>query len=248
MKQVYMPSQEGLYIMQDRGINIYKYLLIKAIESIIMDAKVYKNDGTRILENLYKYLREDPYIVYSICRMYPEEIPYSDIAKNDTSLCLNLISPENKQDNSIYNLDNLSYFEDGLCVLSNRLVIDNTIKTLIEKLPSSPRYRFEYRQNQLLDDIFNCELDSIFITTPMIELAKIDPAYILRYNDQELDSLFTSKENKKHMLNELVNLYGKRYGIPLYDCNYYKNQDILTNPEPEVKRLLKCINQRKIKR
>ena len=248
MKQVYMPTQDELYIMQDRGLNIYKYLLVKAIESIIMDAKVYNNNGSRILENVYKYLREDPYIVYSICRMYPEEIPYSDIAKNDTTLCLQLTSPEYNRDNSIYNLDNLSYFEDGICVLSNRFVMDQTIKTLIEKLPNSPRYRFEYRKNKLLDSIFNCELDSIFLTTPMIELAKIDPAYILRYNDTELNNLFQSKETQNFTLNELVNIYGNRYGIPTYDCNYYKNQDILTNPEPEVKRLLKCINQRKIKR
>ena len=248
MKQVYMPTQEELYIMQDRGLNIYKYLLVKAIESIIMDVKVHKNNNSRILESIYKYLREDPYIAYSICRMYPEEIPYSDHSKNDTSLCLHLISSQNNPDNSIYNLDNLSYFENGVGVLSNSLVMESTIKTLIEKLPTSPRYRFEYRPNQLLDSIFNCKLDSMFLNTPMIELAKIDPAYILRYNDTELNNLFQSQENKKYILNDLVNIYGNRYGISTYDCNYYMNQDILTNPDTDVKRLLKCINQRKIKR
>lgn len=248
MKQVYMPTQDQLYIMQDRGMNIYKYILVKAIESIIMNVKVHKKDNSSILKNMYKYLRENPHIVYSICRMYPEEIPHSDYAKNDTALCLELISPENNQDNSIYNLDNLSYFEDGFCILSNRLVMESTIKTLIEKLPRTPKYRFEYKSNKLLDNIFNCQLDSIFINTPMLELAKIDPAYILRYNDTELNSLFQTKDNQRYVLNELVNIYAKRYGISSYDCNYNNNKDILTNPDTDVKRLLKCINQRKIKR
>ena len=239
MKKVYVPTTEELYIMQDKGMNVYKYLLVKAIESIIMDAKLNGGNDRSILNNIYKYLRENPYIYYAICKLYPEEIQYSKMAQNDIKLCLELISQTHNQDTSIYNLDNLSYFDDRI---ATRSVVDTTLRTLLDKLPQVPKYRFEYRPSSLLDDIFNCELQTFFISTPTTDLARIEPAYLLR----ERNGLSDSKDDMIRY-NSYINQYASRYGISALDCYEYYNQDILTNPDTEVKRLLKCINQRKAK-
>ena len=82
MKKVYIPTMDELYQMQDitDGHSIYKYILIKAIESLIIDGINYPNKG--MLKSAYKYLRENPDIAYAICKLYPEEIKYSEYAKN----------------------------------------------------------------------------------------------------------------------------------------------------------------------
>jgi len=249
MKKVYMPTYDELYQLQDMGINLYKYILVKAIESIIMDVKVYQNKNHGILESIYKYLREDPYIAYSICRMYPEEIQHSQYIQNEVSLCLELISNRYNQDTSIYNLDNLSHFENGCGVLTNKFVFESTIKTLLEKLPTTPKYRFEYKSNSLLDNIFNCEIPMNMISTisiPMLDLAKIEPAYVLKYNEDELNENFQNDIRRLFILNQLIDQYAERYRIS-NNFNEYENKDILTNPDTNVKRLLRCIEQRKIK-
>ena len=81
MKKVYIPTMDELYQMQDmtNGQSIYKYILIKAIESLVIDGVNYPNKG--ILKNAYKYLKENPDIAYAICRMYPSEIKYSEPGK-----------------------------------------------------------------------------------------------------------------------------------------------------------------------
>ena len=155
MKKVYMPTMDELYLMQDMGFDLYKYLLAKAVESLIMDVKVYGNGDKSILQGAYKYLREHPEISCSICKLYPEEIMYSRYAESENRLCYDLINPRYNQDRSIYNLDNLSYFENGYGVLNHMSIISKTISTLSEKLEVSPRYRFEYKESSLLNNIFN---------------------------------------------------------------------------------------------
>ena len=97
MKQVYVPTMDELYLIQDEvtGYNLYKYLLVKAIESLIMEGINLPNKG--ILKNAYKYLRENPEIAYAVCRLYPEEIKYSEYARNDMDLCEELITNEDLQ-------------------------------------------------------------------------------------------------------------------------------------------------------
>ena len=159
MKQVYIPTMDELYLIQDKvtGYNLYKYLLVKAVESLIMEGINLPNKG--ILKNAYKYLRENPEIAYAICRLYPEEIKYSEYAQNDIDLCEELITNEDLQERTIYNLDNLHHFENGLGVLSNREILITTAKLLSRELPKNPRYRFEYKENTLLDNIFTCSID-----------------------------------------------------------------------------------------
>ena len=242
MKKVYIPTEEQLYLMQEQGANLYKYLLVKAIETIIMDIKINKNytgNDKYIINSIKnKLIRENPYIEQAICRLYPEELPHTIYAKRETYLCLALIQEEYKQDNSIYNLDNLSYFDNGQGVLTNNIVVSRTIKTLVDKLPLSPEYRFEYRQSKLLDDIFGCCLSNRFLSIPYSELAKIEPAYLLNKNE------LIQGLQEKIKLNEYINDYAKRYGIQSFELTEYENKDILTNPDACVKRLIKCIKNK----
>jgi len=230
-----MPSMDELYKMQDMGADIYNYLKAKVVESLIIEGINYKNKG--ILKSVYKYLREDYDIAYAICRLYPDEIKYSNVASNDVNLCYDLIS--NTYDNSIYGLDNLVYFNEESGIYSNYSIVTKTIDILASKLENNPKYRFSYKENKLLDDIFgrivipnskNLRYEILPFESDYFKilLMKIEPAY----------GLILDKENKLG-LSYLVNNYIRRYHI---DTNY-ENKDILTNQTVEVKRLIKCINQ-----
>lgn len=245
-KKVCMPSMDELYIMQDMGANVYKYLVIKAIESLIVEGINLPNKG--ILKTAYKYLRENPDIVYSICQMYPNELKYSEIARYEAFLCMKIL--DNVEDRTIYNLDNLVYFSDS--VLDNRQVGNKVISLLSEKLPITPQYRFEYKQlfnqdklvceNKLLDNIFSCnyKLDSYNLRDGILEkLIQIEPLYALKYQN-----LLDLSKNK-YLLKTGINAYAERYSVEYDVGSKYANKDILTNPDVETKRLLKCINQNK---
>lgn len=246
MKKIYMPTMDELYLMQDMvtGYNLYKYILVKAIESLIMDGTNYPKKG--ILKSAYRYLRENPEIAYAICRMYPEEIKYSEYAKNDIQLCVDLITSKSKQDTSIYDLDELSRFEDGLGVLSNQHVITITANALATKLSTTPKYRFEYKESSLLDDIFLCKIPTEDIPNISArDFTLIDPAYTIKLNEQQLASFVPEYEDKAPTLERSINAYAERYRVTGFEGYVYHDKDILTNPEPDVKRLLKCINEHK---
>jgi len=246
-KQVYVPSEEELYQMQDMGANVYKYLLVKAIETLAMDGIKYKNKG--MFKNAYKYLRDNPEIAYAICKMYPEEMIYSETAREDIDLAIDITLKSD--DRKIYRLDNLVYFEND--VLNNCNVGEQAIYILKNKLPFTPQYRFEYKDfvflgydksnhpilkyNKLLNDIFGCKYGNPkFEKKDVIEdLITIEPAYALRYEEQ-------LKTDAVGLLRSGVNDYARRYGIS-NDVGYeYNKKDILTNPNEDVKRLVKCIN------
>lgn len=246
-KQVYVPTEEQLYQMQDMGANLYKYLLVKAIETLAMDGVKYRNKG--MFKNAYKYLRENPEIAYAICMMYPEEIKYSEIASYDTKLALDLI--EKKEDRTLYKLDDLIYFHP--IVRHNCVVGEKTIDFLANKLYDNPKYRFEYKDfelkgyddkshpilahNDLLNNIFGCRygIPGVEKRSVIENLITIEPAYALRYKEQ----LGTDSVG---LLRTSVSDYAKRYGIGS-DVGYeYYKKDILTNPNEDVKRLVKCIN------
>lgn len=241
MKKVYIPTMDELYQMQDitDGHSIYKYILIKAIESLIIDGINYPNKG--ILKSAYKYLRENPDIAYAICRLYPEEIKYSEYAQNDINLCLDIINRNNNQNNIIYNLDNLSEFENGIGVLTNNGVIQITANILSKELSNNPKYRFEYKKNTLLDDIFARKIQvedlEMFFKQAFIN---IEPAYILTTTP---NSVLPSLNDKKITLYHAINNYANRYGIQSGLGREYYGYDILTNQDEQVKRLFKCIKE-----
>lgn len=246
-KKVYVPTEEQLYKMQDMGANVYKYLLVKAIETLVMDGVKYKSKG--IFKNAYKYLRENPEIAYAICKMYPEEMKYSEIAREDIDLALDIIDKKEK-DRTICNLDNLVYFEND--VLNNCLVGEKIISILADKLPDNPQYRFEYndliflgydeknhpilKYNKLLNDIFACRYGNPkFERKSIVErLITIEPAYALRFEEQ-------LKTDAIGLLRAGVNDYSSRYWISSDIGCQYQGKDILTNPDEKVKRLVRCI-------
>lgn len=237
MKKIFMPSMDELYKMQDVGANIYKYLFAKAVESIVLHG--INSDDKEILKNTYKYLRENPYMAYSICMMYPSEIKNSEIAMLETRLCLNLLE---KRQNSASNLDYLSYFDNS--VLNNSLLLRTVVSMLEDELKRNPRYRFEYKDNILLDRILNravAEHDTKFDKELLISLLNIEPAYGTLF----CESLFDlCNLNKNGCIRASVSDYAARYYIPVDLGDEYYGKDILTNPDTEVRRLLRCINKK----
>lgn len=212
---------DDLYKMQDMHVNILPYLYAKAIERLCVEYSNYPKMGS-ILRNEYKYLREDPVIAKAICMMYPNEVIYSDIVKYDTDLAMKLIGePKN---NDIYRLDNLSYFGNNLD--GNLLIQREVINILYNELTNNPKYRFEYRDSKLLDDIFMGRFDT---TLFLDDMAKEQLGYIEPYYGLDSD-----------MLCNMMNRYVNRYGI-VYENN---DGDILTNQTTEVKRLFRCINRK----
>lgn len=221
MKKVFIPSMDDLYKMQDMNVNILPYLYAKAIERLCVEYNNYPKMGS-ILRNEYKYLREDPVIAKAICMMYPNEVIYSDIVKYDTDLAMKLISES--KNNDIYRLDNLSYFGNNLD--GNLLIQREVINILYNELTNNPKYRFEYRDSKLLDDIFMGRFDT---TLFLDDMAKEQLGYIEPYYGLDSDMLC-------NMMKNYVNIYGIRYEN--------NDGDILTNQTTEVKRLFRCINRK----
>ena len=241
MKKVYIPTMDELYEMQDMtdGQSIYKYILIKAIESLVIDGVNYPNKG--ILKSAYKYLKENPDIAYAICRMYPSEIKYSEYAQNDINLCLGLINKGKVKETNLKDLDNLHYFENGIGIFSSNGVVQATAHILAKDLPYQPQYRFEYKQNSLLDDIFARKI-YIEQLNPYSrqDFIEIEPAYILTTNP---NSVIPSSNDKNIALYHSINKYANRYGIDLDTGIEYYKEDILTNQDEQVKRLFRCLKE-----
>ena len=180
MKKVYIPNEEELQKLNYLGIDTYKYLLSKTAETLIIEDIIYEEID--MLDTAYEQLEEFPEIKYSIARMYPEKITLSEYAKKDIELARLLTKKLSRKDNTIYQLDALSYFDGESPVVTDSIVIENTIKSLIENLSCSPRYRFDYKEpNILLDNIFTCEiLTEELSKDSQNNLISIDPIYITK--------------------------------------------------------------------
>lgn len=237
-KRLFVPDMESLYKMQEMGANIYDYLLIKAGEALIIDGVNHPHKG--IFKNAYKYLREDSNLATMICSIYPVEALYSDIAKYDTTICSKLLE---EKDNSIYRLDNLAYFNTN-----SRVIEEKVIDILANELYDNPKYRFEYKSSDLLDNIFSGKYDysKYYSYNKRIiwdKLIKLEPAYILTEDKELLDSITDSA--LKNLLKSSLTNYLYRYNLSMYTGQEYEDKDVLTNPDENVKRLIKCINERK---
>ena len=128
MKKIFVPSMEDLEKMRYLGANVYKYLLVKAIESTVAYGLENPKNGS-ILESVYKDMRSNFYIEEAVCHLYPEEVLHSKVVGDSVFLCLDMIEEEKKNTSS---LDRLSYFTDN--VLGNGLVMQKTIMLLDEEL------------------------------------------------------------------------------------------------------------------
>lgn len=237
MKEMYVPTMDELYLMQDMGSNIYRYLAAKVVERLILEGVNTPAKG--MLKSAYKYLRENYDVASAICTLYPEEMQYSEILKYDPSFCLKLIGEPKPLDTS---LDNLSYFDEG--TLSNVSVMNKTITRLNKVLIDNPKYRFTYKQSKLLDDIFlgRVNLDNIGYDEKML-LLSIEPAYLVKYYQNYLKS-FEGTKDLKQVLEYGIFDFCYRYNVSNWLGSEYKGKDILTNQPTEVKRLIKCINNK----
>lgn len=237
MKEMYVPTMDELYLMQDIGSNIYRYLVAKVVERLILEGVNTPAKG--MLKSAYKYLRENYDVASAVCTLYPEEMQYSEILKYDPSFCLKLIGEPKPLDTS---LDNLSYFDEG--TLSNVSVMNKTITRLNKVLIDNPKYRFTYKQSKLLDDIFlgRVNLDNIGYDEKML-LLSIEPAYLVKYYQNYLKS-FEGTKDLKQVLEYGIFDFCYRYNVSNWLGSEYKGKDILTNQPTEVKRLIKCINNK----
>lgn len=212
MKKVYIPTKEELEKLQIMRVS-YKYILAKVIETLVIEDVIYEEED--MFESAYENLYEFPEIIYAIGRMYPERIKDSENARRDIRLCQKLLEEIPRYDESIYQLDNLIYFEQKPEILCNKEVIDNATKLLSEKLPLHPKYRFSYKEpNILLDDIFSCELDLSSVGVKSYDdLMTIDPIYAIKLG---LDSKEKQREldiNTPFIMNRSILKYANRYGI-----------------------------------
>lgn len=233
MKKLYMPTMDELYSMQELGANVYKYLYAKAIEALVVEGVNYPNKG--ILKSSYTYLREDEAIAHGVCMMFPEEIAYSEVVKYDPVLCQRLISEEQS---NLDRLDNLSHFSRS--VLSNINIVREVIEVLARELKDNPKYRFTYKDNALLDNIFARRTDGFFMWANfggeiLESLSIIEPAYLV-------DGRFSCDGQE---IQSSVDKYGARYDLPINFGMEYEDIDILSNQPAEVKRLIRCINSNK---
>ncbi|MBQ2872952.1 MAG: hypothetical protein IJE89_03025 [Bacilli bacterium] len=256
MKKVYIPSEEELLKMQDltkvngiyhNGSIMYKYLLCKVVEALVIEGKL---EDRGILEKTYKYFRENPQIAIAICKMYPEEIKFSEYAQNDIRLCEDLLTGALLPDKTIYSLDNLTHFQNGVGVYTNYYIMRSTIETLYEKLTTTPQYRFEYQEpNSLLDSIFSCNLSSYEFNSQTAEqLVKIEPAHALKldknvFNKYNIQRMLTSSLTT--VLESYINAYCARYGMERIVFPEYYREDIIKNPDDNVKRLLRYLDRHK---
>lgn len=236
IKEMYMPSMDELYQMQDMGANVYKYLVVKAVESLVL--RGINSEDKEILGKTYKYFREDPYIANTICWMYPSQLKYSETARNDAKLYDDIMKRSPKL---ACNLDFSSGFDNSL--FYNYTIIATTIAKLEEELKKNPAYRFEYKDNILLDRIFSGEIkgsEIMFNKGSLRSLLNIEPAYGVLFSDRIFDDV---GYDRKDIVCSSVNNFAGRYNIPSNAGDQYFGKDILTNPGTEVKRLIRCINR-----
>ena len=240
MKKVYIPSDETLDKMQELvgSKYLYCYMSAKAVESIVMNKPLDKN----LLEDETKSIREDYYIQKAICYLYPEQVVYSECMQMENSFALDLL--KRQPSNIIYNIDSIRHFDP--MILYSTDVVYKVVSMLSQELPNTPTYRFEYKDNQLLDSIFGCEIDKLiehFCSYVYYngEFIEIDPAYGILLPDKA----FICQENRISLLQSGISKYHNRYGISTVIGNEYANQDILSNPDTNVKKLMKCIKRQR---
>lgn len=236
MKKVYIPNEEEIQQLNYLGIDTYKYLLSKTIEALVMEDIVY--DETDMMESAYEEFEGFKELTYAIARIYPERIATSVNARKDINLCRLITSKLSREDSSIYQLDAISYFGDESPVMSDNIVIENTIKRLSEHLTSAPRYRFDYKEpNILLDNIFGCEIPLENIKENLQhELLSVDPIYITKLG-LDLDAEKRNyAQNKSFYLSRGLTRYANRY--------YLENID-RTNQREKSKKLIRYLDSHK---
>jgi len=238
--KVYIPTMEELIELQKLGIDVYSYLVAKVTETIIMETRIYdEGDMFEILN----YLGDHPEITYAICRIYPDMIKESIITSKDPKLCKQLIERISKEDKTIYKLDDiLMNFDES--ILFDEGIIKSTINFLSSHLSYCPKYRFDYQgPNELLDNIFSCELPVSKISHDSYDnIMIIDPIYSVKLGIKPKSK---KDEEKYFAIKRAMAIYTGRYGISNLLDERYQNKDIINKPDEKVKRLIKTLEYHK---
>ena len=231
MKKVYIPTDYEIHQLKYLGFNPYQYLLSKTVETLIMEDVIYEDID--MFNVAYEELHIEE-IRYALALLYPEKIASSEFASNDLDLCRMLTKRVFRQDKSIYQLDNLSYFNQDWIITGDDIVIENVSKILAEHLTSQPRYRFDYKEpNKVLDDIFACEIDSDALTPKIYDdLLAIDPIYIIKLGLNLEQVKKDLSQNKAFSLQRGMAKYNGRYNMSEVDTKNYQEK---------TKRLIKCL-------
>lgn len=214
MKKIFIPNDKELKRMSLLGVNIESYLAAKVVEILLMEGIKYPSKN--YFNGEYKYIREDSTIAHSVCLLRPEAINYSDVAIYDSDLCLKLLDRKNDHNS---NLDVIASFSDS--IVNNQLVVKKVIEILFQEIRKNPDYRFTYKANNFLDNIFEGKFEydrHVFLDSRnyhfMYMLGAIEPYYVLSSLD---------KGNNGKLLEEVMNEYIGRYDIIDVDSNNIDN-------------------------
>lgn len=220
-KKVYMPTIEELDKMQNLGINLYAYLYVKALESLIISGFKFSinPEKTNPINNPnYKKIINNAYTVCAMQRIFPE---------------LNFFTSSTMAD--------LDFDTFGLNLEKNTIQPDrDLVSDTLNKLWQNPKYRFSYPEDGRLDDIFYGKVKLSPNVTDIIlmqKLVTIDPAYIV--TNDEFQKYFSC-------LKFSIDDYFIRYGIQPWLGYEYLKKDILRKKGSEVRRLLRCIEENKL--
>lgn len=233
MKKIYIPTKDELETIEysANGQHLYKYVLTKTVEKMLAEGELVKNAD----EDLLKI----PELVQAICYIYPQEIMFSDDAKNNPDLFYRLLCHELRAANSINSLDYLCYATKD--VQYNPMIVLRALQNLNQKLKDNPTYRFTYRESNLLNAIFATEHKKFAHYNEQVKdlLMYIDPIYLVKFSDDEDEEITLNGEK----LQDRINAYSFRYGIEPKTGFEYAKSDILRKPDEKVKKLIKFINR-----
>lgn len=247
-KPLYIPTEEDIYKLQKikkandiNKVDIYGYLVAKAIEKLIVDFSFLRYKDIPVTDI--------PEVVHGVCYLYPTEIYNSEYAKYDADLCHKLLNQ--KIDTSITNLDRLSLFAPS--VEFNRQTISMTIDILNEKLKDNPKYRFTYNDSELLDAIFGVDYNAFPSLSyhDMVKLIHLDPIYALKFNSKELipGVNFVPDEGLINyrlgvLLEEGIRRYKQRYDLSEYVGYDFEKEDMTYPKNEQVKKLIKYLHHK----
>lgn len=224
-KKVYMPTIEELYKMQSLGVNLYEYLYVKAMESLIISKLNFSYDCGE-LNFAYKRFNRDANAICAIQKIFPElELESFDSLNNLNFDVLGM------------SLEKTINFSNTTRMSSDKEIVDDTWK----KLQQFPRYRFIYPEDEGLDDIFYRRIKlekNITDVMLMKKLVEIEPAYMLT---EEFTRFFSP-----FLLNYAIKVYASRYGLSPSLGHEYLGKDILDKKPSSVKRLFRCIEENKL--
>jgi len=246
-KALYIPTDEDIYKLQKikeandiNKVDIYGYLVAKAIEKLIIDFNFLRYKDIPVTDI--------PEVIHGICYVYPTEIYNSEYAKYDADLCHKILVQS--FDNSISNLDRLSLFAPS--VEFNRKTISMTLDILNEKLKDNPKYRFTYNDSELLNAIFGVNYNEFLSLSyhDMVKLIHLDPIYALKFDSQKLIPEITDPDERLInyrlgiLLETGIRNYKQRYDLHEYVGYNFEKED-MTNPKDEqVKKLIKYLHHK----